>query len=283
MKKLLFILSIAIAGSASAQTSCCSIPIAIGTAATETFAMLTKDKKFVSAHLEPLPFILTNQIGKEISFKTPDGKEGYGYEIKAEKFTNNYVFVIHEWWGLNDYIKQESEKIFKALGNVNVIAVDLYDKKVASSRDSAGKYMQALTTERGIAIIQGAFGYAGDDAGIATIGWCFGGGWSLQASMLAGARARACVMYYGMPEESQEKLQDLQAPVFFVWPQKDKWINKDVVTKFEATMVRAKKSLEVKKYNADHAFANPSNPKYNKEFADDAFNKATAFIKKHLK
>ncbi len=261
-----------------AQTSCCSKP-----ASTETFAMLTHDKKFINAHLEPLPFTLANPMGKEITFKTPDDKEGYGYEIKAEKFTNNYLFVIHEWWGLNDYIKQESEKLFKTLGYVNVIAIDLYDKKVAATRDSAGKYMQSVKTERAVAIIQGALNYAGADADIATIGWCFGGGWSLQASMLAGARARACVMYYGMPEENQEKLQDLQAPVLFIWPEQDKWINKDVVTKFEATMVRAKKSVEVKKYNADHAFANPSNPKYSKAFADDAFTKATAFIKKHLK
>jgi carboxymethylenebutenolidase len=90
-------------------------------------------------------------------------------------------------------------------------------------------------------------------------------------------------MYYGMPEESREKLDNLQAPVLMIWPQQDKWINKDVVTKFEATMKKAGKKLEVKPYNADHAFANPSNPKYNKEFADDAFIKATAFIKKHLK
>src|ERR1035437_3955472 len=144
MKNLIITFSIVFASQSFAQTSCCSKP-------TETFALLTKDKKFVNAHLEPLPFTLVNPIGKEISFKTPDGKEGYGYEIKSEKFTNNYVFVIHEWWGLNDYIKQESEKIFKILGNVNVIAIDLYDKKVATTRDSAGKYMQAIKTERATA------------------------------------------------------------------------------------------------------------------------------------
>ncbi len=278
MKKLIFALSVLITVNSFAQMSCCSKP-----ASTETFAMLTKDKKFISAHEDPLPFTLVNPIGKEISFKTTDGKEGYGYAIKSEKPSNNYVFVIHEWWGLNDYIKQESEKLFKTLGNTNVIAIDLYDKKVATNRDSAGKYIQAVKTERAEAIIKGALNYAGAEANIATIGWCFGGGWSLQASMLAGIKARACVMYYGMPEESQEKLENLQAPVLFIWPEQDKWINKDVVTKFEATMVRAKRNLEVKKYNADHAFANPSNPKYSKEFADDAFKNAKTFIKKYLK
>jgi carboxymethylenebutenolidase len=260
------------------QKSCCAKP-----ESTEAFAMLTQNKKFVNAHLEPIPFTLANPLGKDISFKTTDGKEGYAYEIKAEKATDKYVFVIHEWWGLNDYIKQESEKIFKTLGNVNIIAIDLYDKKIATSRDSAGKYMQSVQTERAEAIIKGALGYVGGKAKIATIGWCFGGGWSMQTALLAGKQNKACVMYYGMPEEKTEKIKTLNAPIFFVWPEQDQWINKEMVTKFETNMKTAKKSLTVKSYNADHAFANPSNPKYSKEFADEAFILSTDFIKKNLK
>jgi carboxymethylenebutenolidase len=285
MKKIIIALSALFAVNSYAQMSCCSKP-----GATETFAMLTKDKKFVNTHEEPLPFTFVNGTGSDISYKTPDGKEGYGYMIKSEKPTGKFLFMIHEWWGLNDYIKQEAEKWYKSLDNVTIIAIDLYDKKVASNRDSAAKYMGSVTKDRAEAIIKGALGYAEKMAGetnkepaFATVGWCFGGGWSLQASLLAGTKARACVMYYGMPEQSQEKLENLFAPVLFIWPEQDKWINTDVVTKFEATMSKAKKSVEVKKYNADHAFANPSNPKYNKEFADDAFNKSIAFIKKHLK
>ncbi|HWY39005.1 MAG TPA: dienelactone hydrolase family protein, partial [Bacteroidia bacterium] len=155
MKKIISGFMLVITSVSFAQLSCCSIPAAAGTGSTETFAMLTHDKKFVASHLEPLPFTLQDPIGKEISFKTSDGKEGYGYEIKSTKPTDNYVFVIHEWWGLNDYIKQESEKIYKTLGNVNVIAIDLYDKHVATSRDSAAKYMQAVKKERAEAIIKG--------------------------------------------------------------------------------------------------------------------------------
>ena len=286
MKKIILSLSFLLSCKAFSQ-SCCNMPKAVGT---EAFALLTQDKKFIATHLEPDPFILEMPMGKDITFKTPDGKEGYAYIIEAAKPTDKFLFVIHEWWGLNDYIKQESEKWYKTLGNVTVIALDLYDKKVASTRDSAAKYMGMVKTERATAIIQGAIGYATTEAEkinekpeIATVGWCFGGGWSLQASLLCGLKAKACVMYYGMPEESREKLDNLQAPVLMIWPEQDKWINKDVVTKFEATMKKAGKKIEVIPYNADHAFANPSNPKYSKEFADDAFNKASAFIKKHLK
>lgn len=279
MKKII-ILSLTLVSSnlAFAQKSCCAKP-----ESTEAFAMLTHDKKFVATHLDPTPFTLSNPIGQNITFKTPDGKEGYAYEIKATSPTNNYVFVIHEWWGLNDYIKQESEKLFSTLGNVNVIAIDLYDKKVAAVKDSASKYMQSVKSERAEAIIKGVLSHVGNKANIATIGWCFGGGWSMQATLLAGKQSKACVMYYGMPEEKIEKIKTLNAPILFVWPEQDQWINKEMVSKFETNMKTAKKSLEVKSYNADHAFANPSNPKYSKEFAEDAFKNATQFIQTHLK
>lgn len=271
-------LSLLVFNFALAQKNCCSKP-----ESTEAFAMLTHNEKFVATHLDPTPFTLSNPIGKDIMFKTPDGKEGYAYEIKATTPTNNYVLVIHEWWGLNDYIKQESEKIFSTLGNVNVIAIDLYDKKVATVKDSAAKYMQGVKSERAEAIIKGVLAYIGTKANIATIGWCFGGGWSMQTSLLASKQSKACVMYYGMPEEKLEKIKALNAPILFVWPEQDQWINKEMVAKFETNMKTAKKSLEVKSYNADHAFANPSNPKFNKEFAEDAFKNSMHFIQIHLK
>jgi carboxymethylenebutenolidase len=86
-----------------------------------------------------------------------------------------------------------------------------------------------------------------------------------------------------MPEEKIEKIKTLNSPVLFVWPKQDQWINKDMVSKFENNMKTADKKLTVEAYEADHAFANPCNPKYSKTFADDAFNKAIEFIKINLK
>jgi len=276
--KIFFAMALFAVSNAVAQKSCCQ-----KANATESFALLTQDENFVNTHLAPLPFTLVNPMGKMVNFKTPDGKESAAYEIKAAQPTNNYVFVIHEWWGLNDYIKQESEKIAKTLGNVNVIALDLYDKKVADNRDSAAKYMQGVNSERAENIIKGALAMVGNKANIATIGWCFGGGWSMQAALLAGKQVKACVMYYGAPEEKMERIKTLNAPVLFVWPSQDQWINKMMVSTFENNMKAANKSLQVKTYDADHAFANPSNPKYNKAFADDAFKNATEFIASNLK
>src|SRR5438270_5664610 len=119
-KKIILALTIVITGKSFAQMSCCSKP-----GSTETFAMLTKDKKFIASHEEPIPFILANPIGKNISYKTPDGKEGYGYEIRSAKSSGKFLFVFQEWWGLNDYIRQESDKLYGSLDNVTVIAIVL--------------------------------------------------------------------------------------------------------------------------------------------------------------
>lgn len=275
MKQLLLLAALLSGFYSLSQTTCCARP--------ETFAMLASDQGFVAGHEEPEHFVLAAPMGKNISFETPDGKQGYGYEIKAEKFTDNYIFVFHEWWGLNDHIRQEAEKIFKDHGKANVIAIDLYDKQTTASRDTAARLMQSANRERMENIIRGALNYAGEKANIATIGWCFGGGWSLQASLLAGTHNRACVMYYGMPEKDEAKLHSLFGPVLFIWAKKDQWINKNVVTEFQATMQRARRDLKVIGYDADHAFANPSNPKYNQALAAEAYKKALAFLKKRLK
>lgn len=281
MKKI-FLLTLLFAcglsGFGQSKMACCVKP-----SATKRFAMLAADKKFVMAHANPLKFHFQSSVGKSVTFKTPDGKTSTAWELKAKTPTRNYLIVIHEWWGLNDFVKRESEKLYNDLGNVNVVAIDLYDGKVATTREDAGKYMQSVTEPRAQAIIRGAIAYAGPRAHIATIGWCFGGGWSLQSSILAGTEAIGCVMYYGMPEQDVNKLKTLHADVLGNFANKDGWINPKVVAKFEADMKAAGKHLEVHQYDADHGFANPSNPIYDSQATKDAYTHTLTFLKSHLK
>lgn len=251
--------------------------------ATQRFASLAADKKFVMAHPNPVSMRFQSSIGNAITYKTADGTTANAFELKAKKPTNNYLLVVHEWWGLNDYVKKESEKLYHDLGNVNVIDVDLYDGKVATTAAEAGKYMQGVKEARAQAIIKGAIAYAGPKARIATLGWCFGGGWSLQSSLLAGKQAIGCVMYYGMPEQDPAKLKNLNADVLGIFANKDQWINSKVVEKFDRDMKGAGKKLTVYQYDADHAFANPSNPKYNSEATKEAYAHTIAFLKPRMK
>ncbi len=224
-----------------------------------------------------------SSIGKVVNYKTSDGLTANAYELKAKKPTNNYLIVIHEWYGLNDFIKKESEKLYNDLGNVNVLALDLYDGKVADNRQDAGKYMQAVKESRAQSIIKGALAYAGPKAHIATLGWCFGGGWSLQSALMAGKQNVACVMYYGMPEQNVDRLKTLNADVLGNFANKDQFINTKIVAQFKENMDKAGKKLYLHQYDADHGFANPSNPIYNSEATKDAYAHTLVYLKARLK
>lgn len=252
----------------------------------ETAQMIAMDAAqpgFAQLHEDPLYFKLDNATGTTIHFTAADGKDAQGYFIKAKKKSNKWLFVIQEWWGLNDYIKKEAETFYSELDDVNVLAIDMYDGKVASTRDSAMKYMQGATPERLNTIVQAAIAYAGSDARIFTVGWCFGGGWSLQTTLLAGKQAAGCIMYYGRPETNIDRLKTLNCDVIGFFGNKDRSPNPDMVTAFENNMKEAGKTLLVNKYEAGHGFANPSNQNYVKEATEDAHAKAIAFLKERMK
>ena len=229
MKKSLlsvFLLGAACFAGAQEKITCC-MPTA-----TEEYAMNASSKSFKMSHPDPIPFVYISGKGKDINYKTSDGTDAHAFEIKADKPTNYYLFVVHEWYGLNDYIKQEAENLAKETG-INVIALDLYDNRVAANRDDAGKYMQMVKTERSIAIIKGAYGYVGGNAKVFTIGWCFGGGWSLQTSIEGGKQAVGCMMYYGQPEKSVDRLKTINCDIIGFFGNQDQWPSPAVVDQFE--------------------------------------------------
>lgn len=279
--KLLFVLLTVVTLQAWAQQEDITL---CHTSATDKFALFASNKQFNRKHPLPPVYVHVSQAGGEmIKIKCADGVEANAYLIKAKRNSNNWIFVFQEWWGLNDHIKREAENLYNDLGNVNVLALDMYDGKIATSRENAGKYMSEFKQERGNAIVQGALAYAGPQASVGTIGWCFGGGQSMQAALTAGKQAAACVIYYGMPEENLDRLKNLNCDVLDIWPTQDQWINKDVTSKFEKNMAEAGKKLTVKSYDADHAFANPSNPRHNKDFTADAYKNTLDFFRARLK
>lgn len=247
----------------------------------DDMAQFADDPAFKSAHETPEATDSPTE-GQMMTFPTPDGKTGSAFALTPENPGGNFLFVIHEWWGLNDHIKQEAVRLFHSLEDVTVLALDMYDGKVATSQEQAGEFMQAVTDERAEAIVKGALAYAGPTAKIGTIGWCFGGGWSLRASILAAGQGTACVMYYGMPLQDAKTLAPLQADILGLFAKQDGWITPAVVSKFESVAKATGKDIEVHQYDAVHAFANPSNPKYDKQKADEANALALNFLEERL-
>lgn len=248
----------------------------------EQFRQEAVTPAFAAMHEQPLYYKLEGATGEQVTFKAADGSAAMGYQIRSKRKSNKWIFVIQEWWGLNDYIKRESETLSRELEDVNVLALDLYDGQVAATADSARKLVSAVKTERLENIIKGAIAYAGSKSKIYTIGWCFGGMWSLQTALLAGNQAAGCIMYYGRPETDLSKLKNLNCDVIGFFGNKDRSPSPEMVTKFEQDMQSAGKKLTAYKYEAGHGFANPSNPSFNKEATEDAHQKAIAFLKAHF-
>lgn len=279
MKKLIFsILVFGLSVPAFSQT-CCIKP----TTNTHSMAELAMVADFQAAHAEPVPFNYKPEHGSMISFPVENGKDGRAFYIHSHQPTDKVLLVFHEWWGLNDYIKQEAEKWQRDL-NAEVYAIDLYDGEVATTQEEAGKLMGGLSAERATAIIQGVLKKIGPGKKIATIGWCMGGSWSFQASMLAGTDSKACVMYYGFPEKDSKKIREnLKTDVLYIRATDDSFIPAEAVTAFEKDVKAAGRQITVKSFDAKHAFANPSNPQYHKEFTREAYALASEFLRKNLK
>jgi carboxymethylenebutenolidase len=279
MKSFTIVLVLLVTISLHAQThSCCHVDPAV------SMAMLAADPDFAALHAEPLPFPNPSQLqGVTVSYPTLDGQNGSGYLVKGAADTTKILFVFHEWWGLNEYIKDEAARLANDLG-VTTFALDLYDGKVAATREQAQQYVQALTPERAMAIINGAFAHFGSMKKYATIGWCMGGMWSLKAA-IAGTNypVIGCVMYYGMPETNPAALAPLHAPVLGIFAKRDQSITPEIVKQAKAAFKKAGKKITVHSYDAVHAFANPSNPDHNAKSAADAYKKTIIFLKKQYK
>jgi carboxymethylenebutenolidase len=247
-----------------------------GTSSTEAFAALGQQTVFQDAHPSPASISNANNIGETIEFKVPNGEIATGYFVRNE--SNQFIFLFHEWWGLNDYIKNEADFWSKTLG-VNVLCPDLYDGQLAADAETAGKLMGANDPKRSAQIIEGAYIFAGEKAKVQSMGWCFGGGWSLQSAIIGNQQSTGCVIYYGMPETEIERLAKLNCDVLGIFAIKDQWINKEVIGKFEENMIAADKKLSVHWFEADHAFANPSGKKYQETEA----NQARKYVLEYLK
>jgi len=269
---LFIILSLLCKPFVNAQVVCCS-------PANEQFVANADDKNFRNEH-DLAAFDQNKKLkGKMIRIATPDSDSASAYFLEPKKPGNKWLFVFHEWWGLNDHIKSEADMLFDDLKDVNVICLDLYDGNVAQNREQASDFMKSADEYRIRQIIRAAIDLAGYEAKISTIGWCFGGTWSMQASIMTGRQGKACVIYYGMPELVRASLIPLKADVMGIFAEKDQWINTEIVTQFSDLMDVLQKNLDLVVFPADHAFANPSGSNYEQSMAKEARAISTEFLK----
>jgi carboxymethylenebutenolidase len=198
------------------------------------------------------------------------------------------VIVIQEWWGLDNWVKDQARALARE-GYV-ALAVDLYRGKVTSNPDEAHQLMNGLAPDRALRDLKAAFTYLQGRVDvkkdrIGSIGWCMGGRYSL-ALATEEPRLAAAVAYYGAPPTDPAAIARIKAPVLGNFGGEDKGPSPEQVGAFEAAMKAAGKAVDVKIYEgAPHAFANVNNPwkGYRDAAARDAWARTTAFFAKHLK
>jgi len=196
------------------------------------------------------------------------------------------IIVIHEWWGLNDNVRAMADRL--AGEGYIVLAVDLFGGKVAATPEQARLLMLSVVEDPEPAAenIRQAYNFVRDTGGaprIASLGWCFGGGWSLNTAMLFPDDLDAAVIYYGQVTDDDEKLQPINVPILGLFGDADEGIPIESVRRFEAALERLRKDFEIRVYpGVGHAFANPTGQTYNAEAAEDAWQRTLEFLSQNL-
>ena len=201
------------------------------------------------------------------------------------------VVMIHEWWGLNENIKNMAESLAKK-GYV-VLAVDLYNGQVANTTELAQNLVSKVRENPSESInnLQHAVRYLSslenvNSSKIASLGWCFGGGQSLQLALNTepGYPLAATIIYYGNLVSDQESLSKIKWPVLGIFGDQDKSIPVDSVKQFEDALNTNGITNEIYIYKGvGHAFANPSGDNYAPQETQDAWQKTVSFLEKYLK
>jgi carboxymethylenebutenolidase len=225
--------------------------------------------------------------GKMVSFQSTPGKASAYLAVPEGRGKHPGLIVIQEWWGVNDWIKEQAD-LYAKEGYV-AIAPDLYRGKATSDPAVAHELMRGLPQDRAMADLRAAFRYLAarldvDSKRIGVIGWCMGGGYALDLT-LAEPRIAATVINYGHLVTDPATITKIRAPILGNFGADDRGIPPEDVHAFEAALNKEGKKNDIKIYEgAGHGFMNPNNTSgYVKAAADDAQTRIDAFLAKTLR
>jgi carboxymethylenebutenolidase len=229
--------------------------------------------------------MLDNGNNTKLRAEIVENSKGIGGYFTVPEAPGTYpgVVMVHEWWGLNDHMRDMAEQL--AREGYAVLAVDLHKGKVATTPEQAKQYVGELKAAEAIENMQNAVKYLQSKGAtkIASLGWCFGGGQALQLAV-SGQKLDATVLYYGTPVTEAQKLALIKWPVLGIFGEVDTSIPVAKVNEFHTAMDDAGITNSVHIYpGVGHAFANPSGANYASEATRDAWAKTLAFLNQHLK
>ena len=220
---------------------------------------------------------------KTVTTQTPSGRSISALMALPEHRPAPAVILIHAFQGLTDEFKDYAP-IYAEQGYV-ALAIDLYDGEVGHDMETGFALMQGLdeshATETASAWVNWLKGHQASTGKVATVGWCFGGRWSLNTSLAA--PVDATVIYYGGVDKTEDELKSLKGPVLGHFGLDDVVIPKPQVDSFEAKLNTAGHPHTLHWYEANHAFANAhAGEMYNEACARQADERTFDFLKETL-
>ena len=229
-------------------------------------------------------------VTESIEYVVIDGQGVNGYYAYPQDAIEPLpgILAIHEWWGLNENIKAMARRL--AGEGYQVLAVDLYNGQTADTPQQASQLVQQVANNPfgAEANITKAYNYLTEEKqakAVGSIGWCFGGSWSLETALLFPQELNAAVIYYGgqIGEATAEELSTLEMPILGIFGAEDSSIPLETVEEFESSLNQLDKAAEIQIYdNAGHAFANPSGQNYVPEAAEEAWTATIEFFNQYL-
>lgn len=228
---------------------------------------------------------------QSVQITTAGGRDVSAALALPDAETGPAMILIHEWWGLNDQIRSVAHD-FARNGYV-ALAVDLFGQPAVSTPEEAKKLSGSVDPEEATDTLTSWAAWlrahervakregGAQDGKVGVIGWCFGGAWSLNASLAT--PMDATVIYYGRVDRPAEELRRLVGPVQGHFARQDTFITTEMAETFEARLKEIGHPHEIHHYDADHAFANPSGDRFDKEDAQVAWQRTMEFLDRTLR
>lgn len=214
------------------------------------------------------------------SFERPDGSSGAGYLARPGAApTGVGILVAHELWGVDATMRALADRL-AALGHV-VLVPDLFQGKLPKDINEGFAAMGATDTMHAVTqdLAGGAERLKRDTSRVCLLGLCYGGVLTVAAASLL-PQLDAAICFYGVPDLTQFDPGKIHIPFQGHFARRDNWCTPEKVDALERGLTGTK--AEIHRYDADHAFMNPTGSGYSAEVAAVAWQRSLDFIKKHL-
>lgn len=198
------------------------------------------------------------------------------------------VVMIHEWWGLSDWIKENARRL-AGQGYV-VLAVDLYGGKATADAGEAHELMRALDDGEALADLRGGVAYlTGRESvkkgePIAAIGWCMGGKFARLIAQESTAVGPTVICYGSLATEPGQVSKLKGKPILGIFGAEDRGIPAEKVRQFERVLKAQGNDAVMHIYEgAGHGFMRPGGPQHAATQSVDAWKQIERFLSRSLK